>query len=229
VVSRARRRWAAAAAGRRAGAVGADELARRDGAGERPRASADRRKTQPRLKQKRRAAVPHGAGGAGASSVPAKRRTRTDAARHKSVVLYTGSGRLNPKTLVRWELINGLWALTLLGPFFVGFEGGWQILIFIFLYLFFQDFSKKKCVISNLQNYGTAVGGATVFQTSYHTAFVTVPGAGTVASATVVWRLKLVRFQIIITFFMNSDGGKLFMKIVAFHEICNFVVQTIFI
>jgi hypothetical protein len=27
-------------------------------------------------------------------------------------------------------------------------------------------------------------------------------------------------------FFMNSDGGKLYMKIVAFNEIYNFVVQS---
>jgi hypothetical protein len=113
--------------------------------------------------------------------------------------------------------------------FFVGFEGGWQISFFIFIFIF-SRFFKKICVISsNLQNYGMAVGGATVFQTSYHTPFVTVPGAGTVASATAVWRLKLVRFQIIITFFMNSDGGKLCMKILTFDEIYNFVVRTIFI
>jgi hypothetical protein len=38
-----------------------------------------------------------------------------------------------------------------------------------------------------------------------------------------------VYFQIIVTFFMNLDGDKLYTKLVAFDVIYNFVVQTFFI
>jgi hypothetical protein len=39
-------------------------------------------------------------------------------------------------------------------------------------------------------------------------------------------QLGSIRFKKIITFCMNSDGDKLYMKIIAFDEIYNFVVQT---
>jgi hypothetical protein len=40
------------------------------------------------------------------------------------------------------------------------------------------------------------------------------------------WRLGSLCFQKNCNFFMNSDGDKLYTKLVAFQEIYNFVVQT---
>jgi hypothetical protein len=53
---------------------------------------------------------------------------------------------------------------------------------------------------------------------------------GNVAPATAVGHGSrgLVCFQIFLIFLFNSDGGKLYMKIVAFDEIYNFVVQSFF-
>jgi hypothetical protein len=87
----------------------------------------------------------------------------------------------------------------------------------IFFSFFSPLFCKKYMVFFFLQNYtSSAVGDGG-------------RGAcGTVMPAIAVGHISrgLVCFQNFLIFCLNSNGGKLYMKIVAFDEIYNFVVQS---
>jgi hypothetical protein len=99
-----------------------------------------------------------------------------------------------------------------------------------FLHFFQLIFAKTNGPSKKLQKYkSTAVGHGDSGPTfvPHGVSYSTVRGC-TVATATAVAQggSGPICFQNFVIFCLNSDGDKLYMKIVAFDEIYNFVVQS---
>jgi hypothetical protein len=109
--------------------------------------------------------------------------------------------------------------VVLLGPYWLDTE---FFLFYIFL-SFFQKYMVRKriCKTIHLTLWGAALG-------TYRRALWRYEAHGTVAPPATVGHggRSPISFQKFVFFCLNSDGGKLYMKIVAFDEIDNFVVQS---
>jgi hypothetical protein len=89
--------------------------------------------------------------------------------------------------------------------------------VFFLFYIFLSSFFKNTWSAKNLQNYTSSAVGDCGRD---------LP-RGTVAPSTIVGHggRGPVCFQKIVIFCLYTDGGKIYMKIVDFDEIYNFVVQ----